>query len=219
MTTPRREFLGWVGASAVLSAVPASLGAASPTTPASSADWDLSWRDRLKGSHRAVFDAPEVSEGLPLARACLWGKQYAEVFGAKPADLNAVLVLRHNGIALGMDDDFWTRFPIGKEAGIKGANGEFVTVNPVRKAWPDRPEPWRNFNIEQFRADGGIVLGCNLAFMLDVVPKYQEAMKLSNADAVALAKTHLLPGVILQPSGFFAVSAAQESGCQFIPAS
>ena len=162
MTTPRRDFLGWVGASAMLTAAPSALLAESPTDAsprALTADWDMTWVDRIKGRHRAVFDAPEISEGLPLARASLWSKQYAEVYGTKPADTNAVLVLRHNGIAMAMDDDFWQRFDIGKEAGIKDSSGAFVKVNPVRKAWPDRPEPWRNFNVEQFRADGGTVLG------------------------------------------------------------
>ena len=178
----------------------------------------MTWVDRIKGKHRAVFDAPEISEGLPLARASLWGKQYAEVYGTKPAELSAVLVLRHNGIAMAMGDDYWSRFAIGKEAGIKGPSGEFVTVNPDRKAWPEVPEPWRHFNLEQFRADGGIVLACNLAFLLNAVPRYQKAGA-TPEEALAQAKKDLLPGVMLMPSGFFAVSCAQEAGCQFIPAS
>lgn len=222
MITPRRDFLGWVGAAAVLGTTPSLLSAQpatdAPLTPRS-LDWDLSWVDRLTGKHRAVFDAPEISQGLPIVRASLWGKQYAEVYGTKPADTNAVLVLRHNGIAMAMDDDYWSRFAIAKAADMKTPSGGYVMVNPVRKAWQETPEPWRNFNLEQFRADGGIVLGCNLAFTLEVVPKYQEAMKLSADEATKLAKTHLLPGVTLQPSGFFAVSRAQEAGCQFIPAS
>ena len=55
--------------------------------------------------------------------------------------------------------------------------------------------------------------------MLDVVPRYQSAMNVSADEARKVAMTHLLPGVVLMPSGFFAVSRAQEAGCQFIPAS
>ena len=179
----------------------------------------MSWVDRLKGAHRAVFDAPEVSEGLPVVRACIWGKQYAEVYNTKPTDTNAVLVLRHNGIGLAMDDSYWADYGIGKQAAMKGPNGEFVTVNPMRKAWATTPEPWRSFNLEQFRADGGTILACNLAFTLEVVPKYQESMKVSKEEATKAAASHLLPGVVLMPSGFFAVSRAQEAGCQFIAAS
>lgn len=226
MTTPRRDFLGWVGASAllgaapsVLSAQPAAASTAPGSPPSRSADWDMSWVDKLKGRHRGVFDAPEASEGLPLVRANLWGKQYAEVYGTRPGDTNAVLVLRHNGFAFAMDDEYWSRYEIGRQLGMKGPSGAFVTVNPVRKAWPEVPEPWRNFNLEQFQADGGIVLGCNLAFSLEVVPKYQETLKSSPEEARRVALTHILPGVTLMPSGFFALSRAQEAGCQFIPAS
>jgi hypothetical protein len=31
-----------------------------------------------------------------------------------------------------------------------------------------------------------------------------------------VAKQHLLPGVILQPSGFFAVLKAQDEGCKYM---
>ncbi len=102
---------------------------------------------------------------------------------------------------------------------MKTPAGAFVTVNPVRKEWPDTPEPFRQLNIAQFQTDGGIILACNLAFSLLVVPKYQEAMKVSAEEATKVAKTHLLPGVTLQPSGFFAVARAQEAGCHFVPAS
>ena len=67
--------------------------------------------------------------------------------------------------------------------------------------------------------DGGIVLGCNLAFSFEVVPRFQKAGNLTPEAARAEALSHLLPGVILQPSGFFAVTRAQEAGCQFVPAS
>jgi hypothetical protein len=225
MSNPRRDFLGWIGATALVGAAPTMLTAQpatrsiSNTTERHSADWDMSWVDRVKGQHKAVFDAPEISEGLPLARASLWSKQYTEVYGTKPTDMSAVLVLRHNGIALAMDDDFWSRFKVAESAGMKRADGTFHMVNPSRKAWPEVPLPWRNFNMEQFQSDGGIALGCNLAFMLAVVPKYQEALKVSAEEAQRVAKSHLLPGVTLMPSGFFAVSRAQEAGCQFIPAS
>ena len=63
-----------------------------------------------------------------------------------------------------------------------------------------------------------IVLACDLALAHYVVPRYA-ATGLSAAEARAAAVKDLLPGVILQPSGIFAVSAAQDVGCRFVPAS
>jgi hypothetical protein len=55
-----------------------------------------------------------------------------------------------------------------------------------------------------------------LAFNNMVVPKYrQEGMSRAEAREEALA--HLLPGVILQPSGFFATIRAQQAGCALFP--
>ena len=47
-------------------------------------------------------------------RATIWGKQYQEVLGVAPKDLSAVLVLRHNGITLAMQQAFWDKYGIGK---------------------------------------------------------------------------------------------------------
>lgn len=214
--TTRRSFLGILGAGAALPTLaPSLLQADTGPTPVS-ADWDMSWVEKLTGSHRAVFDAPEISEGLPVVRACLWGAQYAEVYNTIPEDTNCVLVLRHHAISLAFDDSYWAKFPkVGQDAGL----GDAVARNPVRTAFPDVPEPWRSLNLEAFRASGGIILACNLAFNLMAVPMYQEADGSSPEEATAEARKHLLPGVTLMPSGFFSVSRAQEAGCQFVPAS
>ncbi len=214
--TSRRSFLGILGAGAALPSLAPSLLQAETGPSPVSADWDMSWVKKLTGAHRAVFDAPEVSDGLPVVRACLWGNQYAEVYNTSPSDTNAVLVLRHNAISLAFDDSFWAKFPqVGKDAGL----GDAVTRNPVRTAYPDVPEPWRSLNLEAFRESGGIILACSLAFGLVAVPMYQEADGSSAEAATAEATSHLLPGVIMMPSGFFAAGRAQEAGCQFIPAS
>jgi hypothetical protein len=214
--TTRRSFLGILGAGAALPTIAPSLLRADRGPTPVSADWDMSWVKKLTGSHRAVFDAPEISEGLPVVRACLWGKQYAEVYDTIPEDTNCVLVLRHHGISLAFDDSYWAKFPkVGQDAGL----GDAVTRNPVRTAYPDVPEPWRSLNLEAFRESGGIILACNLAFNLLAVPMYQEADGTSAEAATDEARKHLLPGVILMPSGFFSVSRSQEAGCQFVPAS
>lgn len=215
----RRGFLGLMGAGVALPAIAA--GQSDLDYPAvQSADWDMSWVNRVTGRHRAVFDAPELAAGVPMLRASLWGPQYAEVYGVTPRQLSAVLVLRHTGFLFAMDDATWDRFDLAKEQKFQMFHGADIRRgNPVSGPRENFPEPFRGFNLEQFRRDGGIILGCNLAFSFEVVPRFQRAGNLTPEAARAEALTHLLPGVILQPSGFFAVSRAQEAGCQFVPAS
>lgn len=75
MRNPRRDFLGWLGASTLLAATGSPLGARERGKASRSAleaingDWDMSWIDRIQGKHRAVFDSPEMSEGKSMPRS------------------------------------------------------------------------------------------------------------------------------------------------------
>lgn len=227
MTTPRRDFLGLLGAVTLGGTVaPHTLSAGGPSPrplagfhpPSRSADWDMSWLQRLPGKYRAVFDAPEVSEGDPVLRAVIWGHQMREVFGATPAEMSRVLVLRHNGIELAMNDAYWARFDAAERHGFMDASGKPLRVNPMRTARPEVPEAFRDFTLERFAADGGIILSCDLALRHYVVPRYA-ALGMSEANAYTAAVRDMIPGIIPQPSGIFAVSVAQDAGCRFVPAS
>lgn len=231
MARPRREFLGWLGASTVLAATAGSPlraqepGAARADTGSGpglvpvASDWDVTWVDRIQGKHRAVFDSPELSEGAAVFRAALWRSHYKAIYGTEPTEMTPVVVIRHVAIPLAMNDAYWARFAIGKEEKLKDPESKkWYTVNPVRATAPDAPPQWAAYSLEALLASGGIVLACNLAFRM-VVAKFRDADKLTREQAEAAAKEHLLPGVILQPSGIFAVLRAQEAGCHYILAS
>jgi hypothetical protein len=178
----------------------------------------MSWVGRIRGRHRVVFDAPDLSEGDPILRAVVWGKQYQEVFGTEPSKTSRVLVLRHLGIHFAMNDAYWARFPIASEHGFLDAAGRGLTVNPVRAPRAEVPEPFRSMTLEAFQESGGIVVACQLALAHYVVPRYV-AGGLSETAAMAAAARDVLPGVIMQPSGIFAVSVAQEADCKYVPVS
>lgn len=227
MSTPRRDFLGWLGAAGALATLPSPLGASAP--PASPAarphdapvdgKWDLSWADRVTGKYKAVFDSPEPSEGAGLWRAQLWRDQYKAVYGTEPAAMSSVLVIRHNAIPLAANDAYWERFEIGKELKMKdGATKKWAKINPLRAPAKDASPDQAKYSVEGFLASGGIVLACNLAWA-DVVMRVQKAEKLEWKAAEERAKAYLIPGVILQPSGVFAALRAQEAGCSYFLAS
>src|SRR5690349_18166572 len=106
----RRHFLGSVAALTATGAIlPSALGAETPGPEPVSADWDMSWRDRVKGPFRAVFDNPYTAEGAGLWRAADWKKTVIEVYRTKPKDVTAVLVVRHEAIPMIMSHAFWER--------------------------------------------------------------------------------------------------------------
>lgn len=222
MTTPRRDFLSWLGAggAAAAAGIPFPARATRDSLPRPiSTKWDMSWADRVTGKVRAVFDSPAVAEGAAIYRAQAWRKEYVAVYGGDAKDLSAVVVFRHEGIPLVMNDAFWERFKCGKENKIKDPKTKkWTTVNPVSGVQAGAPASMADYNIPAFVAAGGIVLACNLAFG-GMVATLQTADKLSADDARKKAIDMLVPGVILQPSGFFAVLQAQQAGCHYFPAS
>jgi hypothetical protein len=220
----RRDFLAGAASSGLLAALPLPdrrsrvLHGAERGAGATLAvdDTDLTWVARLRGKSRAVFDSPQVSEGGALFRAVLWRKQINSAFGTPVEDVTPVVVFRHEAIPLVMNDDFWHRMDTGKHIKLRDQNGKkWAKVNPLSGASPDVPAGMKEFTIPAFLNSGGVVLACGLAFG-EIVAQYMKEDKLSKDDATARAKEHLIPGVIIQPSGFFAVLKAQEEGCNYM---
>ncbi len=221
MSHDRRKFLGALGVGALAAAGAAPLAASerSPRLPSPvSAKYDMSWVERIRGKHRAVFDSPEFSDGGAVFRAAMWRDQLAEMYGIERTDSTPVVVIRHTGIPLAMNSAFWERFEIGKSLDAKDSKKKWVTENPVEKAAPNARGPWAEYNITSLVASGGIVLACDLAFgqMVSKVRNEDKKVKRTSKEAREIALGFLIPGVILQPSGFFGVLRAQEEGCGFI---
>ena len=230
MSTDRREFLGTLLAAGALPLVGSSGGRevgntisnhpVFPTSQPAASDWDVAWAEKLNAKHRAVFDNIEMSMGLGLLRALVWMKDYADVYQATPADMNAVVVLRHNAIWMIMDDEFWAHHHIGAVTKINDPKTKLpIKRNPVLGANVAGLPPAIADDTLHKLLGSATVLACNLAFSLDVVEKVKADLKLDDAKAREAALKHVIPGVTLQPSGVFAVLRAQEAGCQYLLAS
>ena len=107
---------------------------------------------------------------------------------------------------------------VAKANGFVDAAGQPLKVNPVRAPRTEVPEPFRSMTLEAFQESGGVVLACQLALNHYVVANYVAAGMTPEA-ALAEARRNVLPGVIMQPSGIFAVSVAQEADCVYVPVS
>lgn len=223
MSTTRRRFIDSLATGALaLGAVPVALSALPAEFRADVAQgaWDTRWTERLTGKVRAVFDVPEVESGYGVWRATIWARQYEQVLGIPARDLSTALVIRHNAIILAMQQGFWDRYGIGKAKGVlHPLTDEPTDRNPALLGARDGvPEPQAGFALDRFIAAGGIALACDLALQ-DLVGLIERTDKVPAAQAKEQAKQWLVPGVILQPSGIFAVLRAQQSGALYVRAS
>lgn len=241
MDPTRRDFLdslllSSVAGGAMLGAFPAVLAAASHPDaapvggPEGAADsiglgvaqdgWDTGWASRLTGRLKSVFDVPEIESGLPVWRASIWTAQYEQVLRVPAAEMSTALVLRHNAIALAMQQEYWDRYALGRT---------FAVRHPLTREATDRNvallgasdgvgAPYAEFALDRFLARGGVALACDLALRVLVTPLIQQVDGVPADQAYATARRGLVPGVILQPSGMFAVIRAQEAGAFYFRA-
>lgn len=226
MKQDRREFLERLAVgTAVLGGFPdhfQRLGKAASVVSPSGSGWDLSWVDRITGKYRGVFDSPEINDGGAVFRANVWRAQYKEVLGVRPSEMSSVIVLRAKGIFLAMQQSFWDKYGIGKAKNVKNPmTDKPTTKSPVLMSSSRKEVPaiFDEYALDKQIASGVIVLACNLAFdeVIEVVKRKNP--KLSDEAARAEAVAALIPGVILQPSGVFAVMRAQDAGCKYLRAS
>lgn len=218
MTHSRRRFVKQLSVGTLglggLNPLPADL------MPLQPGPWDLSWVRRLTGRHKACFDCTEPESGYGVWRANAWFGQYRDVLKAAAGDLSPVLVLRHNAIVLTLQHAFIARYALGKKFGVTHPlTGAPIEQNPALLGETDGiPAPLNNGALPRQLARGVVVLACNLALQ-DVVDAVKEADKVPDEEARKRAIAGMVPGVVLQPSGVFAVVRAQEAGCAYVKAS
>jgi hypothetical protein len=235
---PRREFLGQVAASAMVlagagcatpaaasqvAAIPA--GRPDPGRHASSAlgaspstQWDDSWFARLTAKHKAVFDSPQIEDGLVLANATGYIRGMRDALGAGDNDVQTVIVVRHAAIPMALSDAMWGKYEIGKDKKIRdeGSDG-WATRNPYANgrgtASQDADHPVSSF--AWLGSHGHVLLGCDLA-LRNYANSVARRVKADQTAVYEELKANLVPGVILQPTGVYAALRAQEAGCAYI---
>ena len=223
MTLNRRTFIGAAAVNAAaLASFPGTALAHLPgdLMPASSEDWDVAWTSKLNGKYKAVFDNTEPESGYGVWRAAAWAGQYIDVMKATPAELSPVIVLRHNAIILAMQQPFWDKYKIGEMKKVTHPlTGEPTKKNPVLLDEKDGiPAPFNMAGLLKQLGRGVTVLACNLALQ-DCVDLIQKTDRIDAAEARKRAIAYMVPGVILQPSGVFAATRAQEAGASYVKAS
>jgi hypothetical protein len=218
----RRVFLGAVASASTAAAV------AGLTTPAhakpdsgpkAQGDWDLSWTERLaRAKYRAVFDSPEIESGTALVNALLWLRDYNAIYGMTDAQAGAVIVIRHFAMPIVFGDTIWQRLKLGAFSRVKDPlTGEDVVRNPFAHVNPGEKTVLSDAGaaIDVLTERGVTLLCCNTA-LLHFADMLAKAENLTAEQAHSAIVSTLLPGTILMPSGIFAVTRAEEAGCNYI---
>lgn len=215
---PRREFLAQVASAGVM----LTAGALAPfaraeAQPAHAAPFDDTWTRRVVAAkYKAVFDSPGVEEGLALVHATFYAQGYREQLDVQPAELVPVVVLRHSGTPLALNDTLWEKYALGERTGVKDP---LTNANALRNPFARRETKNAiippDASIEALVASGVVVLACNKAAMR-MAATYAQKLSRDVEEVRAEFRAGLLPGVLYQPSGIYAVHRAQEVGCSFI---
>ncbi|MEO5817993.1 MAG: hypothetical protein ABIT20_22180 [Gemmatimonadaceae bacterium] len=226
-TSHRREFLAHVATAAAVMAgtacasplAAAGMQGASSSGLARTAPFNDDWTRRVGAAkHKAVFDSPGIDDGLALSHATFFMQGYKEQLGVGGDDVVPVVVLRHFGTVMAMNDLLWEKYALGERMKVKDPRtGKDAVRNPFLNVTKDDKEPHVSpeASLEGLLASGAVLLACNKAAM-----RYagQMAQKFNrNVEEVrAEIRANIVPGVWLQPSGIYATLRAQDAGCAFL---
>lgn len=206
-STARRGFLGRIAAFAAGLTIAAPAGLAAETTTTSADPALDAWFGRIKGKHRMVFDAPEPNNGMPA----IWPRVYMNSMAATyPGVTTAVVILRHAGLGLALNDAIWSKYHLGEVFNVK--DGDAPAARNVYASITNLPIP--GLGIAELLKSGVLVGACDVAL---TVYSAGAAQKMGMAPAAVKAEwiAGLLPGVQMVPSGVLGVARAQELGCNY----
>lgn len=190
--------------------------------PPAPTHWDDAWFARITTKHKAVFDSPEIDDGLAVSQTAGYINQMRAALDVG-SDVMAVLVIRHAAIPMAFNDAMWAKYELGKAEKIKDDRTRaWATRNPylgTSTATPagaksDAPERAQG-TLSWLGTHGQILLGCDLATrgMSTIIAQRTNQTPKAVYEEI---KANLVPGLILQPSGVYAVHRAQEAGCTYI---
>jgi hypothetical protein len=213
----RRKFIGTLalGAGAAgLAAFTAPSKAAVPHLGPDANDVE-GWLKKIKGSHRAVFDAAEPNSAFSIIWT--WGF-YAtnNQSGSPDSDLTAVCIFRHNAVPFALEDKIWSKYKLGEMFKINDNRTNAPAVRNPYYAATDGDFPINGVDGIKRMAERGALFGaCNLA--LTVYSSF--AAKSLGLDPEAVRQewvSGVLPGVQIVPAGIWAIERAEQRDCAYI---
>jgi intracellular sulfur oxidation DsrE/DsrF family protein len=235
-TTARRGFLakvagglaaiGLAGLTKPIEAIAQEKKGGPAKTPAAMHPADV-WFNKVKGSHRVVYDSTEPHEIMPFA----WSKVFLmtnEATGSPKTDCGVVVVLRHAAIGYAFQDEAWSKYNFTELFNAKDHGPAFQAADA--KTGPLMRNPFWNvkhgdfalpgigavdIGIKDLQNEGVMFCVCNAA--MTVYSNIVAQQKGITAEEVMKDwMSQLIPGIQVVPSGVWALGRAQEHGCKYI---
>lgn len=171
------------------------------------------WLNKIKAKHRQLFDAPHALGGMPFVWARVFQMTNQSV-GVSEDDVQAVIVLRHEAIALAMDSALWKKYNFSKVFGVIDEQ----TKKPITQNIFWQPKQGSlmlpGMAIDELMKSGSLIGVCDMA--ITVFSKAVAGKMKANPDEVKKEwEAGVLPGIQIVPSGVLAVNRAQEHGCSY----
>lgn len=215
----RRDFLGMIATGAAAAGIGSIAGPALSRANATPlfqtkdvAGFDA-WLGMIKGTHKQVYDATRVNHAMALAWSRVFLMTNAST-GVAPGDAQAVVILRHDAIPMGMDTPAWEKYKFGEMFEIEDEQTKKPLMKNMFYSPPPGTFPLPGMSIEELLKDGVLFGLCDMALTF-----YSGmAAKKMNMDAAEIKKewvANVMPGIQIVPSGVLAVNRAQEHGCTY----
>jgi hypothetical protein len=210
-STPRRGFLTRIAAGAgALIAGRAATASAELSHLAAPADEQ--WLSRIKGKHRQVVDCISHNGGFGLAYGLNFIDSTKQVLDLPETDFTSVIVYRHMAMPLALNDAMWQKYHIGEVLGITDPATNAPAMRNIHHSQVvGRP----GATYEQIMTTRPVIVtACNMALRA-ISGMAAPKASVTGDQAAAEWTANLLPGVVLLPSGVYALHRAQQTGCTY----
>ena len=212
----RRDFLGLAATVAA-----AGLGAMVPVADAVAASNNPStdftrWLDSINGTHKQLYDMPEVNGGMGLIWSYAFFVTGAQAYGLPESDLGVVVVLRHNALPLAFNDSVWAKYKLGEVFKIDDPDTKARAVrNPFYLDPSALQVPVPDAVLQKLIARGVKVTACGLAIHV-YSGMVAQKMGLKHDDVKKEWVEAVFPGIQIVPSGVVACNGAVSRGCSYV---
>lgn len=201
-STPRRGFLGrLLGSIAGLAVAPTVLGAQGQAA-------NEPWLQGLTGKHKQILDVSSSRGGQPLLRTANFLDAYAEAYGTKDSDVNAIVGIHGGALVMGLNDAMWAKYELGKRANEMDPRTQAPAVrNPFASGSPT--------SIARLQERGVRFIACGRAIRR-LSGELAAAAGVPADQVRAELQANMLPGVLEVPALIVAVNRAQEAGLTYV---
>ena len=210
----RRDFLG-LAATAAAAGLGAMVPVAGAVAASDSPSTDFTrWLDSISGTHKQLYDMPELNGGFGLVWSWAFFTTGAQAYGIPESHLGCVIILRHDALPLAFNDSVWAKYKLGEVFKIEDPD---TKAPAVRNPYYLKPGaiPVADASLQKLMARGVKVAACNLAitFYSSMVA---QKMGLKHDDVKKDWTEAVFPGIQIVPSGVVACNGAVSRGCVYV---